>query len=43
MEELIAQGRRLAQEQEHVTSHRLSAEYLKDTGGGGPSLIGMKG
>lgn len=26
-----------------VNSHKLSKQYLKDTGGGGSSLIGLQG
>ena len=40
---LIAQGRRLAQEQQMVMNHKLSQEYLKDTGPSAPGLIGLKG
>lgn len=40
---LVAQGRRLAQEQQMVMNHKLSQEYLKDTGPSAPGLIGLKG
>ena len=43
LEGLLEQGRRLAREQDLVNSHKLSKEYLKDTGGGGGSLIGLQG
>ena len=43
LEALIAQGNRLAQEQEHVMTHRLSEEYNKNTGASNPGLIGLKG
>lgn len=43
LENLIAQGNRLAQEQEHVMTHRLSEEYNKNTGNGVGGLIGLKG
>ena len=40
---LLAEGHRLAEEQNRVNSLKLSEEYMKDTGGGGVSLIGLKG
>lgn len=40
---LVAQGRRLAQEQQMVNEHKLSQDYLKDTGPSQPGLIGLKG
>lgn len=43
LEGLLEQGRRLAREQDMVNSHKLSKQYLKDTGGGGGSLIGLQG
>lgn len=43
VDSLIAQGRRLAQEQQMVMDHKLSEDYLKDTGPSQPGLIGLKG
>ena len=43
LEGLLEQGRRLAREQDLVNSHKLSKEYLKDTGNAGGSLIGLTG
>ena len=43
MEALLAEGRRLAQEQEHVNRLRLSEEYMRDTGTQQSSLIGLTG
>ncbi|KAK9814001.1 hypothetical protein WJX73_008754 [Symbiochloris irregularis] len=43
LDELIAQGQRLAQEQEHVMTHKLSVEYNKHTGQSQGGLIGLKG
>ena len=43
VDSLIAQGNRLAQEQQMVNDHKLSKEYLKDTGPSQPGLIGLKG
>ncbi|KAL0037164.1 hypothetical protein WJX79_003556 [Trebouxia sp. C0005] len=43
VDSLIAQGNRLAQEQQMVNDHKLSQEYLKDTGPSQPGLIGLKG
>lgn len=40
---LIAQGNRLAKEQQMVNDHKLSKDYLKDTGPSQPGLIGLKG
>ena len=40
---LLAEGRRLAGEQEAVNKLKLSEEYMRDTGGGGASLVGLKG
>ena len=40
---LVEQGKRLAQEQQMVNEHKLSQEYLKDTGPSQPGLIGLKG
>ena len=40
---LLAEGRRLAGEQEAVNQLKLSEEYMRDTGGGGASLIGLQG
>ena len=43
LQQLLEQGRRLAEQQDFVNSLKLSEEYLKDTGGSGPSLIGLSG
>ena len=43
LEALLAEGRRLAQEQEHVNSFRLSEEYMRNTGTMQSSLIGLSG
>ena len=44
LEDLVAEGRRLAQEQEHVNNFKLSEEYMRDTNkGGGGSLVGFGG
>ena len=43
LEALLAEGRRLAQEQEHVNSFRLSEEYMRSTGTQQSSLIGLSG
>ena len=43
VEGLLAQGQRLAQEQQMVNEHKLSKEYLKDTGPSAGGLIGLKG
>lgn len=43
LEALLAEGRRLAQEQEHVNRWRLSEEYMRDTGTQQGSLIGLSG
>ena len=43
VDSLIAQGNRLAHEQQMVNDHKLSKEYLKDTGPSQPGLIGLKG
>lgn len=43
LEELLQLGHRLAQEQEHVKRHKLSHEYMKNTGKAGKSLIGLQG
>ncbi len=43
IDSLVAQGRRLAQEQQMVNDHKLSQDYLKDTGPSQPGLIGLKG
>jgi hypothetical protein len=40
---LLAEGRRLAGEQASVNALKLSEEYMRDTGGGGSSLVGLKG
>ena len=40
---LLVEGRRLAAEQQAVNDLKLSAEYMKDTGNAGGSLIGLKG
>ena len=34
---------RLADEQQQVMDHKLSVDYMKNTGSGGPSLIGLSG
>jgi hypothetical protein len=41
--DLLAEGRRLVTEQEHINSIKLSAEYLKDTGNSGGTLVGFRG
>jgi hypothetical protein len=43
LSDLLAEGQRLVAEQDAVNSLKLSEEYLKDTGGGGGSLIGLMG
>lgn len=43
VEGLLAQGQRLATEQQMVNDHKLSQDYLKDTGPSAPGLIGLKG
>ena len=43
VEQLLAQGRKLAQQQDLINSMKLSEEYLKDTGNAGGSLIGLSG
>jgi hypothetical protein len=43
LEALLAEGRRLAQEQEHVNRWRLSEEYMRNTGTQQSSLIGLSG
>ena len=43
VDSLIAQGNRLAKEQQMVNDHKLSKDYLKDTGPSQPGLIGLKG
>ena len=43
MEGLIAQGQRIALEQQMVNDHKLSKDYLKDTGPSAGGLIGLKG
>ena len=40
---LLGEGHRLAGEQEAVNKLKLSDEYMRDTGGGGGSLIGLQG
>jgi len=40
---LLAEGHRLAGEQQAVNQLKLSDEYMRDTGAGGGSLIGLKG
>ena len=40
---LLAEGHRLAGEQAAVNTLKLSEEYMHDTGGGGSSLVGLKG
>ena len=40
---LLAEGHRLAGEQAAVNALKLSEEYMRDTGGGGSSLVGLKG
>lgn len=40
---LIREGRSLAAEQDAVNSLKLSEEYMRDTKGGGSSLIGLSG
>jgi len=42
LDALLAEGARLAAEQDHVNSHKLSADYLPDTGGAG-GLLGLSG
>jgi hypothetical protein len=43
VEDLIVEGRRLVQEQDHVNSMRLSNEYLKPQKKAGKSIIGLTG
>ncbi|KAK9915318.1 hypothetical protein WJX75_007556 [Coccomyxa subellipsoidea] len=43
LEDLMKEGHRLAEEQENVNRLKLSEEYMKDTGGGGVSLVGLQG
>ena len=45
LEDLVAEGRRLAQEQEHVNKFKLSEEYMRNAnkGGAAPSLVGFGG
>jgi hypothetical protein len=43
LEDLIKEGVRLADEQEHVNRLRLSDEYMKNTGKKGRSLVGFGG
>ena len=44
LEDLLAEGRRLAQEQEHVNRMKLSEEYMRDTKhAGGATLVGFGG
>lgn len=43
VDKLLTEGERLAMEQEQVNRHRLSEEYMKNTGASGPSLIGLNG
>ncbi len=40
---LLKEGHRLAGEQQAVNQLKLSDEYMRDTGGGGGSLVGLKG
>jgi hypothetical protein len=43
LEDLMKEGHRLAEEQENVNRLKLSEEYMKNTGGGGVSLVGLQG
>ncbi|EIE26946.1 hypothetical protein COCSUDRAFT_11792, partial [Coccomyxa subellipsoidea C-169] len=43
LEDLLKEGHRLAEEQENVNRLKLSEEYMKNSGGGGVSLIGLQG
>lgn len=43
IETLLEEGHRLAREQESVRSHKLSEEYMKHSGSGMKSLIGLSG
>ncbi len=42
VDKLLQEGHRLTREQDQVMSHKLSVEYMKDTGSG-PSIIGLSG
>ncbi|CAL8468936.1 g8477 [Coccomyxa elongata] len=44
LEDLLKEGNRLAQEQENVNKHKLSEEYMKNSGDtSGVSLVGLQG
>eukprot|EP00884_Botryococcus_braunii_P014753 jgi/Botrbrau1/23279/Bobra.0102s0022.1 len=43
LSDLMAEGRRLVTEQDHINSIKLSTEYLKDTGNTGGTLVGFRG
>lgn len=43
LSDLLVEGQRLVAEQDAVNSLKLSKEYLKDTGGGCGTLIGLMG
>lgn len=43
LQQLVTEGERLEQEQEHVNRMKLSVEYLKNTGKASRSLLGLSG
>lgn len=42
IEKLLQEGHRLTKEQDEVMTHKLSQDYMKNTGSG-PSIIGLSG